>query len=79
MPQTRTENSNGKLKQIAKQFGRKKRIVMNYHGDFKYVHVYNNIKGTKYPGVTLGIDEFLEAANIVSHMNMADCFFKEKG
>lgn len=27
-------DSNGKLKQIARQFGRKKRIVMNYHGDF---------------------------------------------
>lgn len=26
-------DSKGKLKQIAKQFGRKKRIVMNYHGD----------------------------------------------
>lgn len=52
---------------------------MNYHVDFKYVHVYNNIKGTKYPGVTLGIGEFLEAANIVSHMNMAGCFFQGKG
>lgn len=75
MPQTRTENSNGKLKQIAKQFGRKKRIVINYHGDFKYVHAYNNIKGTKYPGVTLGIDEFLGSSEYCQPVNLRSSQF----
>lgn len=62
--------SDYKFKQLAKQFGREKRVVVKYHGDFKYIHIYDNRKEAKCPGITLGYDEFL--------MDMADNFFKTK-
>lgn len=43
---------------------------MNYHGDLITYPRVQQIKGVKYPGVTLGIDEFVEAVDIASHMNM---------
>ena len=70
--------SDYKLKQLAKQFGREKRIVVKYHDDFKYIHIYNNRKKAKYPGITLGYDEFRELSNIIKFMDMADIYFKTK-
>lgn len=39
--------SDYKFKQLAKQFGREKRVVVKYHGDFKYIHIYDNRKEAK--------------------------------
>lgn len=52
--------SDYKFKQLAKQFGREKRVVVKCHGDFKYIHIYDNRKEAKCPGITLGYDEFRE-------------------
>ena len=70
--------SDYKLKQLAKQFGREKRVVVKYHDDFKYIHIYNNRKEAKYPGITLGYDEFRELSNNIKFMDMADIYFKTK-
>lgn len=51
-----------KLRQLAKEFGRKKRVVVKYNMDYKYVH---NRKGAK----------FQEFRNIVELMDTADSFF----
>lgn len=70
--------SDYKFKQLAKQFGREKRVVVKYHGDFKYIHIYDNRKEAKCPGITLGYDEFREKSKIIKLMDMADNFFKTK-
>ena len=67
--------SDYKLKQLAKQFGREKRVVVKYHDDFKYIYIYNNRKEAKYPGITLGYGEFRELSNIIKFMDMADIYF----
>lgn len=72
-----TESDN-KLKQLVKNFGRGKRVVIKYQGDFKYVHIYDNRKEAKYPGITLGYDEFPTLVNTVRFMDMADPFFKDQ-
>lgn len=54
--------ANNKLRQLAKEFGRKKRVVVKYNMDYKYVH---NRKGAK----------FQEFRNIVELMDTADSFF----
>lgn len=64
--------ANNKLRQLAKEFGRQKRVVVKYNMEHKYVHIYDNRKRAKYPGITLGYDEFQEFRNIV------DSFFKTK-
>ena len=67
--------SDYKLKQLAKQFGWEKRVVVKYHDDFKYIQIYDNRKEAKTPGITLGYDEFRELSNIIKFM---DIFFKDK-
>lgn len=67
--------ANNKLRQLAKEFGGQKRVVVKYNMDYKYVHIYDNRKGAKYPGITLGYDEFQELRNIVELMDTADSFF----
>lgn len=64
--------ANNKLRQLAKEFGRQKRVVVKYNMEHKYVHIYDNRKRAKYPWITLGYDEFQEFRNIV------DSFFKTK-
>lgn len=68
--------SDYKLKQLAKQLRRQKRIVVKYNGAFKYIHMYGNRKAAKFPGITLGYDKFGKLMNIVKFMDMADCFLK---
>ena len=70
--------SDYKLKQLAKQFGREKRVVVKYQDDFKYIHIYNNRKEAKYLGITLGYDEFRELSNIIKFMDMADIFLRQR-
>lgn len=70
--------ANNKLRQLAKEFGRQKRVVVKYNMDYKYVHIYDNRKGAKYPGISLGYDEFKELKNIIEHVDAADSFFKAK-
>lgn len=60
--------ANNKLRQLAKEFGRKKRVVVKYNMDYKYVHIHDNRKGAK----------FQEFRNIVELMDTADSFFKAK-
>lgn len=69
---------NNTLKQLAKTFGREKRVIVKYQGDFKYVHIYDNRKEAKYSGITLGYDEILTVVNVVLFMDMADHFFKKQ-
>lgn len=69
---------NNTLKQLAKTFGREKRVIVKYQGDYKYVHIYDNRKEAKYSGITLGYDEFLTLIRIVRFMNMTDHFFKKQ-
>lgn len=54
-----------KLRQLAKEFGRKKRVVVKYNMDYKYVHIYDNRKGAN----------FQEFRNIVELMDTAGSFF----
>lgn len=54
-----------KLRQLAKEFGRKKRVVVKYNMDYKYVH---NREGAK----------FQEFRNIVELMDTADSFFWQR-
>lgn len=42
---------NNTLKQLAKTFGREKPVIVKYQGDYKYVHIYDNRKEAKYPGI----------------------------
>lgn len=52
-----------------KNFGRQKRVVMKYNEGYKYVHIYDNRKvEKKYPGITLGYDEFLQLYEIIKVM-----------
>lgn len=60
--------ANNKLRQLAKEFGRKKRVVVKYNMDYKYVHIYDNRKGAK----------FQEFRNIVERMDTADSFFRQR-
>jgi hypothetical protein len=65
------------LLQLMKNFGRQKRVVVKYNEGFKYVHIYDNRKVVKkYPGITLGYDEFLQLYEIVQLMELADDYFK---
>lgn len=59
--------ANNKLRQLAKEFGRKKRVVVKYNMDYKYVHIYDNRKGAK----------FQEFRNIVERMDTSDSFFRQ--
>lgn len=47
-----------KFKQLVKQFGREKRVVVKYYGDFKYIYIYDNRKEVKCLGIIFGYDEF---------------------
>lgn len=50
---------------------------MKYNEGFKYVHIYDNRKvETKYPGITLGHDEFLQLYDIIELMDLADDYLK---
>lgn len=69
---------NNTLKQLAKTSGREKWVIVKHQGDYKYVHIYDNRKEAKYPGITLGYDEFLTLIRIVRFMDMADHFFKKQ-
>lgn len=60
--------ANNKLRQLAKEFGRKKRVVVKYNMDYKYDHIYDNRKGAK----------FQEFRNIVERMDTADSFFRQR-
>lgn len=66
------------LIQLMKNFGRQKRVVMKYNEGYKYVHIYDNRKvEKKYPGITLGYDEFLQLYEIIKVMDLADDYFKK--
>lgn len=65
-----------KLKQLAKNFGRDKRIVMKYFCDYKYVHIFDNRKDAKFKGITLGYDEFQQMKTIIEWMDKSDAYFK---
>lgn len=60
--------ANNKLRQLAKEFGRKKRVVVKYNMDYKYDHIYDNRKGAK----------FQEFRNIVERMDTSDSFFRQR-
>lgn len=60
--------ANNKLRQLAKEFGRKKRVVVKYNMDHKYVRIYDNRKGAK----------FQEFRNIVERMDTSDSFFRQR-
>lgn len=65
------------LIQLMKNFGRQKRVVMKYNEGYKYVHIYNRKVEKKYPGITLGYDEFLQLYEIIKVMDLADDYFKK--
>lgn len=66
------------LIQLMKNFGRQKRVVMKYNEGYKYVHIYDNRKvEKKYPGITLGYDEFLQLYEIIKVMDLADDYFEK--
>lgn len=66
------------LIQLMKNIGRQKRVVMKYNEGYKYVHIYDNRKvEKKYPGITLGYDEFLQLYEIIKVMDLADDYFKK--
>lgn len=66
------------LIQLMKNFGRQKRVVMKYNEGYKYAHIYDNRKvEKKYPGITLGYDEFLQLYEIIKVMDLADDYFKK--
>ena len=67
-----------KLKQLAKNFGREKRVVVKYFGSYKYVHIFDNRKDAKFKGITLGYDEFIQLQTLVEWMGKADVYFKEQ-
>lgn len=63
------------LQQLSTRIQGQKRMIVKYINGVKYIQIFDNEKGAKYPGIVLKYDEYIETWSDFLLMEKIEHFF----